>query len=78
MIQDGIGMNLGEPSISYKEVSMANTSQQRQGLLDEWGVVGLVDSTLSLGKPCTWGSGQQWDGKLSTTCLMNTQRFIVR
>jgi hypothetical protein len=49
---------------------MTNTSQQRQGLLEEMLVVGLADSTRSMGKLCTWGSGQQWDDKLSTACLM--------
>jgi hypothetical protein len=27
--------------------------------------VGLTDSTLSMGKPCTWGSGQQYGAWLS-------------
>lgn len=44
----------------------AGTSQQRQGLADDTEEVGLVDSTLSLGKPNTWGSGQRWcDGSRS-------------
>ena len=35
------------------------TSSKRQGLSDEDMEVGLANSTLSMGKPCTWGSGQQ-------------------
>jgi len=38
----------------------ARTSQQRRGLVNNAEEVGLTDSTLSLGKPSTWGSGQQW------------------
>ena len=29
--------------------------------------VGLIDSTRSVGKLCTWGSGQQWKAWLSTS-----------
>ena len=69
MIQDGGYVNLGEPLGSYKEVSIRNTSHKRQVFLDNLVVVGLTGSTLSMGKPCTWGSGQQRGDKLSTACL---------
>jgi len=43
----------------------AGTSQQRQELAEGVEEVGLTDSTLSLGKLSTWGSGQQWRAGLS-------------
>ncbi|GFY65091.1 uncharacterized protein TNIN_35941 [Trichonephila inaurata madagascariensis] len=36
------------------------TSQQRQGLMEDTKEVGLIDSTQSVGKPHTRGSGQQY------------------
>lgn len=74
MIQDGVYVNLGEPLDSYKEVSIRNTSQKRQAFLDDLMVVGLSGSTLSMGKPCTRGSGQQRSDKLSTACLVIKRR----
>ena len=50
------------------------TSQQRRGLTDDAEEVGLTDSTLSLGKPNTWGSGQQWRDWLGTN-QTNTPRL---
>ena len=38
----------------------AVTSQQRREVANDTEEVGLIDSTLSLGKPSTWGSFQQW------------------
>ena len=35
------------------------TSCEKQGLVDGSMEVGLIDSTLRVGKPSTWGSGQQ-------------------
>jgi len=49
------------------------TSQQRRGRANDTEEVGLADSTLSLGKPSTWGSGQQYSDGLST-CLTDPQR----
>lgn len=46
---------------------------KRQGLADGSMVVGLVDSTRSMGKPCTGGSGQQWCTGFSN-CFSDTQR----
>jgi len=46
---------------------------KRQGLAEDSMVVGLVDSTRSMGKPCTGGSGQQWCTSFST-CFTGTQR----
>ena len=37
------------------------TSQNRQGLANDIQEVRLTDSTPSIGKLCTWGSGQQCD-----------------
>ena len=34
-------------------------------------VAGLADSARSMGKPCTWGSGQQWCTGFST-CFSGT------
>ena len=74
MIQDGVYVNLGEPLDSYMEVSIRKASQKRQVFLDDLVVVGLSSSTLSMGKPCTWGSGQQRSDKLSTACLIIKRR----
>ena len=52
----------------------AGTRQQSQELANNIREVGLADSTLSMGKPCTWGSGQQWRDRLGTS-LTNTQRL---
>ncbi|WP_264687091.1 hypothetical protein [Wolbachia endosymbiont (group B) of Rhopobota naevana] len=38
----------------------AGTSQQRRGLTEDAKEVGLIDSTQSVGKPHTRGSGQQY------------------
>lgn len=52
----------------------AGTRQQSQERADDIREVGLTDSTLSIGKLCTWGSGQQWRDRLGTS-LTNTQRL---
>jgi len=62
-------VNLGEPLGSYKEVSIRNTSQKKRVFLNDLVVVGLSDSTMSMGKPCKWGSVQQRGDKLITACL---------
>ena len=56
---------LGRSSVFSKEY--AGTSQNRRELTDGTEEVGLTDSTWSIGKLCTWGSGQQWDAWLSTS-----------
>lgn len=66
MIQDGDYVNLGEPLFSRGNSEYVNSSSKMQVLAEEVMVVGLIDSTLSMGKPCTWGSDQQCGGKLST------------
>jgi len=48
---------LGRSSVFSKEY--AGTSQNRRGLANGSEEVGLTDSTRSIGKLCTWGSGQQ-------------------
>jgi len=63
---------LGRSSVFPK--GYAGTSQQRRGLANDAEEVGLTDSTLSLGKPSTWGSGQQWRAWLRTN-QTNTQRL---
>lgn len=64
-IQDGIYLNLGDPLYSYVS-EYFKTSCQEQGLKEDTVEVGLTNSTLSMGKPCTWGSGQQYSVSLST------------
>ena len=44
----------------------ARTSQNRRELANGVGEVRLTDSTRSMGKLCTWGSGWQWDVWLGT------------
>jgi len=63
---------LGRSSVFLRRY--AGTSQNRQGLANDAEEVGLTDSTLNLGKPSTWGSGQQYSDELST-CLINPQRL---
>ena len=65
MIQDGVYVNLGEPLLSCRSSEYVNSSSKMQVLTEEVMVVGLIDSTLSMGKPCTWGSDQQCGDKLS-------------
>jgi len=61
MVQDGWNVNLGDPLSSLVKFSSeyVETSQQRRGLADESMEVGLTRSTRSVGKPRTWGRGQQ-------------------
>jgi hypothetical protein len=56
---------LGRSSVFSQEY--ARTSQNRQELANDSEEVGLTDSTRSIGKLCTWGSGQQWNVWLSTS-----------
>ena len=64
-IQDGIYLNLGDPLCSY-ESEYLKTSCKKQGLGKDTMEVGLAHSTLSMGKPCTWGRGQQYSVSLGT------------
>lgn len=64
-LQDGIYLNVGDPLYSYVS-EYFKTSCQEQGLKDDTMEVGLTHSTLSMGKPCTWGRGQQYSVSLST------------
>jgi hypothetical protein len=50
------------------------TSCKRQGLLDDRAEVGLADSTRSMGKPYTWGSGQLGRDR-SSEALIDTRRL---
>ena len=63
---------LGRSSVFSREY--VGTSQNRQGLTNDTEEVGLIDSTLSIGKLCTWGSGQQY-GSWSRTNQSNTLRL---
>ena len=75
MVQDGNYMNLGDPVGSlYESTEYVGTSQKRRGLTNDQLEVGLIDSTPSMGKPCTWGSDQQSYAR-SNTCCTNTRRF---
>jgi hypothetical protein len=49
---------------SKKLREYVETSQKRRGLTDGLAEVGLTDSTRSLGKPGTGGSGQRRDDRL--------------
>ena len=51
----------------------AATSQQRRGVANDAEEVGLIDITLSLGKPSTWGSDQRCCDGLRTY-YTDTQR----
>ena len=64
-IQDGIYLNLGDPLYSYGSEYL-KTSCKKQGLRKDAMEVGLIHSTLSMGKPYTWGRGQQYGVSLST------------
>ena len=66
---------LGRSFMFSKEY--AGTSQNRQELAKDIEEVGLIDSTRSIGKLCTWGSGQQYSDRLST-CFTNPQRLDKR
>jgi len=64
---------LGRSSVFLKEY--VRTSRQGQELTNDTEEVGLIDSTLSLGKPSTWVSDQRWiDGLRSRQ--VNTLRLI--
>ena len=63
---------LGRSSVFSKEY--VGSSRQGRELTNDAEEVGLTDSTLSLGKPSTWGSGQRWRNCLRT-CQTNTQRL---
>jgi len=56
---------LGRSSVFSEEY--VGTSQNRRELANDTEEVGLTDSTRSMGKLCTWGSGQQWKAWLSTS-----------
>lgn len=74
MIQDGKYVNLGRPLGSSPEmVEYVRTSQKRQGLTEDLMVLGLADSTWSVGEPRTWGSGQQRHASFSSS-LADTLR----
>ena len=66
-----LGRSLGLLVMRY-----AGTRQNSQGLANGAREVGLPDSTLNLGKPSTWGSGQQWNAFLGTI-QVNIQRLVL-
>lgn len=63
---------LGRSSMFSKEY--AGTSQNRQELANDVEEVGLIDSTQSVGKLCTWGSDQQYGGSVNGN-WSNTRRL---
>ena len=65
---------LGRSSVFSQEY--AETSQNRRGLANDTEEVGLTDSTRSMGKPCTWGSGQQC-GDWFRTCQVTHGGYRV-
>ncbi len=74
MMQDGICVNLGEPLVSPDPWGYCAPSLKGQDVQDESMAVGLPDSTLRLGEPTTWGSGQRYCDK-SSACHPNTLRL---
>jgi hypothetical protein len=66
-------VNLGEPLSSYEEMSMLQTSSKMQVITEDLVVVGLIDSTQSIGKLCTRGSDQRNGDKLGLNWMNNTQ-----
>lgn len=64
---------LGRSSVFLQEY--VGPSQNRQELTNDTEEVGLTDNTRSIGKLCTWGSGQQWEDWLSTV-QNNTLRLL--
>jgi hypothetical protein len=63
---------LGRSSMFSKEY--AGTSQNRRGLAKDTEEVGLLHSTRSIGKLCTWGREQQY-GDCGSGDLNNTRRL---
>ena len=63
-IQNGVYLNLGDPLYSC-ESEYSKTSPKKQGLEEDTMEVGLTHSILSMGKPYTWGRGQQYSVSLS-------------
>lgn len=63
---------LGRSSVFLQRYAV--TSQKRQGVANDTEEVGLSDSTRSLGKLSTWGSGQRYSDGLSP-CLIDPQRL---
>ena len=63
---------LGRSSMFSKEY--ARTSQNRRELVNDIEEVGLIDSTRSVGKLCTWGSDQQYGGCVNGN-WSNTRRL---
>ena len=56
---------LGRSSVFSEEY--VGTSQNRRELANDTEEVRLTDSTWSIGKLCTWGSGPKWEAWLSTS-----------
>ena len=56
---------LGRSSVFSEEY--VGTSQNRRELTNDTEEVRLTDSTWSIGKLCTWVSGQKWEAWLSTS-----------
>ena len=66
MIQDGFGVNLGDPvSSSAERQEYAGTSRKRQELEEGTQEVGSARSTRSLGKPGTGGRDRQNGNRMS-------------
>ena len=66
MIQDGSGVNLGDPARSFPaRGEYVGTSRKRQGPRDGAQEVGPMGSTRSLGKPGTRGSDRQNGNRMS-------------
>ena len=66
MIQDGFGVNLGDPvSSSAERQEYAGTSRKRREPEEGTQEVGSARSTRSLGKPGTGGRGRQNGNRMS-------------
>ncbi|OOY83879.1 hypothetical protein BOW14_12780 [Solemya velum gill symbiont] len=65
---------LGRALVFFNGLEYVRTSRHGQELTNDAKAVGLADSTRSLGKPSTGGSGQQCCAK-SRYCFTNTLRL---
>ncbi len=71
--RNGIVRNLGGPQMSSLVMRYAGDRHIRRKAKSSLGV-GLTDSTLSVGKPHTWGSGEQYVHKLEGNMNLTQRR----
>lgn len=76
MLQDGNCVNLGAPfrASEFMTSEYRQTSQMRQECWNRETEVGSVGSTLSAGKPRTWGSGRRGGASGNVVGIHASQR----